>query len=133
TLAKIQQVRPGFEPQRLLTFEIELPGSRYGDDNARRNFVKEWEAKVSALPGVESVGAVSHLPLDDYSNWYSPYRPEGVPEKQASSLLADNRSVTPGYLRTMGTRPVEGRQVAALDRADVHRLAIGDAMLAHAA
>jgi predicted permease len=133
TLAKIQQVRPGFEPQRLLTFEIELPGSRYRDDNARRNFVKEWEAKVSSLAGVESVGAVSHLPLDDYSNWYSPYRPEGVPEKQASSLLADHRCVTPGYLRTMGTRLLEGRYFDEQDRADGHRVVIVDEMLAHAA
>ncbi len=133
TLAKIQQVRPGFEAQRLLTFEIELPGSRYGDDNARRNFVKEWEAKVRSLAGVESVGAVSHLPLDDYSNWYSPYRPEGVPADQTATLLADHRSVTPGYLRTMGTRLIEGRYFDDQDRADGHRVVIVDEMLAHSA
>ena len=130
TLAKIQ--RPGFEPQRLLTFEIELPGSRYGDDSARRNFVKEWEAKVRSLAGIESVGAVSHLPLDDYSNGYSPYRPAGMSASQAASLLADYRSITPGYLQTMGTRLIEGRYFDEQDRADGRRVVIVDEMLAYA-
>jgi len=32
------------------------------------------------VPGVDSIGAISHLPLDDYSNWYSPYASDGIPE-----------------------------------------------------
>ena len=32
-----------------------------------------WEAELAALPGVERVGAISHLPLDqDLPNWYGP-------------------------------------------------------------
>ena len=75
TLSKLHEVRPGFEPRNLLTFEIDLSGYR---GSARINFAEEWEAKVAALPGVDAVGAVSHLPLDDYPNWYSPYRLEGM-------------------------------------------------------
>ncbi|HEV8148386.1 MAG TPA: ABC transporter permease [Bryobacteraceae bacterium] len=130
TFEKIQQVRPGFEPQRLLTFEIDLPGSRYRNDVARAQFVKDWEQQLAAIPGVESVGAISHLPLDDYPNWYSPYRPEGVSENESAALLADHRAVTIGYLRAMQTRLLEGRYFDDRDRNSGQRVVIVDESLA---
>jgi len=132
TFEKIQQVRPGFEPQRLLTFEVDLPFQRYRNDVARAQFVKDWEQQLAAIPGVESVGAISHLPLDDYPNWYSPYRPEGVSENQSASLLADHRAVTVGYLRAMETRLLEGRYFDDQDRASGRRVVIVDESLARA-
>jgi predicted permease len=132
TFEKIQHVRPGFEPQRLLTFEIDLPGSRYRNDVARSQFVRDWEAQLAALPGVDSVGAISHLPLDDYPNWYSPYRPEGVSENQGAAMLADYRCVTAGYLRAMGTRLIEGRFFDGSDRPNTRTVVIVDEVLARA-
>jgi predicted permease len=132
TFVKLQQVEPGFEPRSVLTFGIDLSGSRYWDPSARLKFVKEWEAWLTTIPGVESMGAVSHLPLGEYSNWYSPYRPEGVTQNQGATLLADYRSVTPGYFRSMGTRLLEGRQLDELDRAQGRKVVIVDNMLARA-
>ena len=130
TLEKIQAVQPGFEARRLLTFEIDL--SQY-DDSERINFVKEWESKLASLPGVDSVGAVSHLPLDDYPNWYSPYRTEGMTASQAAGRQADHRAITPGYLRAMGTKLLEGRFFDAQDRTTGRQVVLVDDMLAHAA
>jgi putative ABC transport system permease protein len=132
TLVRLQQVQTGFEPRRVLTFGIDLSGRRYQDNVARVNFVREWEAKLKTIPGVESVGAISHLPLDDYSNWYSPYRPEGVTTSQAAALLADYRAVTPGYFRSMGTRLLEGRQFDEQDRVEGRKVVVVDEMLARA-
>jgi predicted permease len=128
TLQNIQAVQPGFEAQRLLTFEIDLSAYRRP---ARINFVNEWESKLASLPGVDSVGAVSHLPLDDYPNWYSPYRPESMTPDQASGLLADHRAITPGYLRAMGAKLLEGRFFDAQDRADGRSVVLVDDLLAH--
>jgi predicted permease len=133
TLEKIQHVQPGFESESLLTFGVDLPGTRYRDDKARSNFVRKWEATLRAIPGVESVGAVSHLPLDDYSNWYSPYRPEGLTKEQAAAMLADYRCVTPGYFRAMGTRLLEGRSLDEHDRVSARKVVVVDDMLARAA
>jgi putative ABC transport system permease protein len=130
TFEKIQHVRPGFESERLLTFEIDLPGSRYRGDLARAQFVRDWEAQLAALPGVESVGAISHLPLDDYPNWYSPYRPEGVNENEGAAMLADYRCVTAGYLRAMSTRLIEGRFFDGRDRPGTRNVVIVDEVLA---
>jgi putative ABC transport system permease protein len=130
TFEKIQTVRPGFEPQRLLTFEIELPGSRYRGDTPRSQFVSAWEQDLENLPGVEAVGAISHLPLDDYPNWYSPYRPEGVSENDAAATLADYRCTTAGYLRAMDARLLEGRYFDNSDRAGSRNVIIVDEVLA---
>lgn len=128
TLWNIQAVQPGFEAQHLLTFEIDLSAYRR---QARINFVQEWESKLASLPGVASVGAVSHLPLDDYPNWYSPYRPQGLSQNQASGLLADHRASTPGYLQAMGAKLLEGRYFDAQDRADGRSVVLVDDLLAH--
>jgi len=108
TLSKIHGIWPGFQASNSLTFEVELPGSRYRTDVDRANFVKLWEAELQAVPGVESVGSISHLPLDDYPNWYSPYRPEGITAQQSAGLLADYRASTAGYMKAMGARFIDG-------------------------
>ncbi len=123
TLSKIEEVRPGFEPRHLLAFQISsgLPG----------NAVADWEAQLAALPGVESVGATSHLPLDtDIPNWYSAYQPEGISENEAATLVSDLRCVTPGYLQAMGARLLEGRSFDPQDRAGSQQVLIVDDLLA---
>ena len=123
TLSKIEQVRPGFKPRHLLAFQISsgIPG----------NAVPEWEAQLAALPGVELVGATSHLPLDtDIPNWYSPYQPEGMNENEAATLVSDLRCVTPGYLPAMGARLLAGRYFDPQDRAGTQPVLIVDDLLA---
>ena len=102
SLAKVEQVRPGFEPKQLLAFQVSggLPVSG----------VANWEQQLSSLPGVQSVGATSHLPLDaDIPNWYGPYQPEGVSPERSATLISDLRCVTAGYFEAMGARLLEGR------------------------
>jgi putative ABC transport system permease protein len=112
TLSKLERVRPGFEPRQLLTFQLPV-----GYSPAERRAVVEWEAELAALPGVERVGAISHLPLDhDLPNWYGPYRPQGTPPQQPVTTAADYRSITPGYFAAMDARLIEGRYFDQLDR-----------------
>jgi predicted permease len=126
TLARIEEVRPGFEPRDLLTFS--LTGGLAIKD------IPAWEAQLAALPGVERVGATSHLPLDtDIPNWYSPFRPQGVDAASAATLVADHRCITPGYLAAMGARLLEGRYFDPQDRSGGRPVAIVDETLALAA
>jgi predicted permease len=128
TLSKIEQVRPGFEPRRLLTFQLAF--GRTLNPAVRFQAVTDWEAQLAALPGVERVGATSHLPLDDFPNWYSPYRPEGTTEDRSSTWIADYRCVTPGYLAAMGARLIDGRFFDPQDRAGGRLVLIVDEVLA---
>jgi len=123
TLSRIEQVRPGFEPHHLLAFQI--------SNGIPVNAVADWEAQLAALPGVERVGATSHLPLDtDIRNWYSPYQPEGIDKNQAATLVSDLRCVTPGYFAAMGAHLLEGRYFDPQDRANTRQVAIVDDLLA---
>jgi putative ABC transport system permease protein len=131
TLASIERVRPGFEPRQLLTFQLSF-GWRLNPD-IPLSAISNWEAQFAALPGVERVGATTHLPLDDFSNWYMPYRPEGTTEAQASTMVADYRAVTPGYLPAMGVRLLEGRHFDQRDTAEARPVVIVDELLARAA
>jgi predicted permease len=129
SLYLIERVRPGFEPRQLLTFQLDLGPLNQPEVNPPA--LRDWEKQLAAIPGVEKVGASSHLPLDDYPNWYNRYLPEGVPAAENNDArIADFRAVTPGYLPAMGTRLIEGRYFDDQDRADGRMVVIVDEMLA---
>ncbi|HMD47673.1 MAG TPA: ADOP family duplicated permease, partial [Bryobacteraceae bacterium] len=130
TLSNIAHVNPGFDPRNVLTFEISLPGSRYDSAQAMIGFSRMWEGRISAIPGVESAGSSYDVPLDDYPNWYGPYKPAGISASQAAGLAADNRCVTPGYFRAMGARLVAGRYFDAHDQSTTRPVVIVDDLLA---
>ena len=114
TLARIGEAHPGFDPNRVLTFQIPV-----GYDERDRRATMEWEAELASIPGVERVGAISHLPLDqDLPNWYGPFRPQGMNPARAANYVADFRAITPGYFQAMGVRLLEGRTFDGQDRID---------------
>jgi putative ABC transport system permease protein len=130
TLVQLHRVSPGFNADRVLTFEINLPGAQYRRSADRNNFAAEWAKRLAALPGVEAVGAISHLPFDDYPNWYSPYAPEGFTEALKQNLLADYRATTPDYFRAIGARLINGRDFDWSDQATGRQVVIVDDLLA---
>jgi len=78
---------------------------------------------------VTSVGGVSHLPYDNLPNWSTPYLPSELVERSLARE-ADARAVTPGYLKTVGARLVEGRFFTEDDDQDAPAVAIVDERLA---
>ncbi len=129
SLSKMEQVRPGFEPRHLLTFQLPV-----GYSPEERRAIVEREAEFAAVPGVERVGAISHLPLDqDLPNWYGPYRAQGFSPQQADATAADFRSITPGYFATIGARLIEGRYFDGQDRIKGRQVTIIDEIVARSA
>ncbi len=60
----LRGVSPGFDPEGVLTLSISLTRADYPQADPRRTaFFKDAIAHVAAIPGVTSVGAISHLPL----------------------------------------------------------------------
>jgi predicted permease len=105
TLARIDRQRPGFDAERVLTFQLSV-----GYTPADRQRTVQWEQELATIPGVERVGGISHLPLDlDLPNWYGPFRPEGVTAERAATLVADYRAITPGYFSAIGAHLIDGR------------------------
>jgi putative ABC transport system permease protein len=109
SFARLQSVDPGFRPDNLLTFRIALPASRYASDTTRQLFFGELEQRLAALPGAESVGAVTNLPIGG-SYPYNSGSVEGstgpIPGVMQDAVRL---SVSPDYLRTLGIRLRSGR------------------------
>jgi len=130
TFGRLLQVHPGFEAANVLTFQIPLPAAGYPKDAERTRFVEQFEKAISALPGVRSVGAISHLPFDDYPNWYSYDWPEGTPPAKQTNRMADHRSVGGRLFSSLGVPIPEGRPFDSSDRAEGNRVVIVDDSLA---
>jgi putative ABC transport system permease protein len=62
SLAELQRVSPGFNPDRLLTFNLTLPRMRYPETAKVQQFFDDLIARVDALPGVRSTGLAISLP-----------------------------------------------------------------------
>ena len=105
----LRQVDPGFDARSALSFRFTLPESAYADDEPRVAFHDALAARLAALPGVRSVGAVSGLPLASgpfFISFTVSGRPEPPPAQQPSLAVA---IATPGYFRAMGIEIVKGR------------------------
>ncbi|MDQ1557189.1 MAG: hypothetical protein QOD32_249 [Pyrinomonadaceae bacterium] len=123
----LQNVQPGFAPDNLLTVEIGLPEQKYSDDKLIANFYRQLIARVQALPGVATVGAVSHLPLSGAEE-IDGFSVEGRPDSTETGFTqsADFRVVAPDYFRAMGIPLLRGRPFDARDRADAPGVMIID-------
>ena len=128
----LQNVRPGFDPENVLTFRLSLPRVRYPSPEERANFYHQLEERFRALPGVRSVGAVSKLPLTGTVP-LSPYAYNDETEQNWESVTADWKSVTPSFFETMGSRLQAGRLFDQRDTADSRLVIIIDEMLARKA
>ena len=63
SFASMRRAAPGFDASNVLTMRMQVPRAKYPDDPARIRFFTELNRRVATLPGVESVGAVSFLPM----------------------------------------------------------------------
>jgi putative ABC transport system permease protein len=116
SFAGLRRVDPGFDPERLLTLRVEPPAARYDTPEKLVALYRAIEDAVAALPAVERVGFVNHLPVTGTSV-VSPMQVEGrAPESAAQDVVlfrvADER-----YFAALGQQVVKGRGLTAADMA----------------
>ena len=103
----LTQRDPGFQPEDLLTFRIELPGVRYSTDR-QIEFIDGLLERLALVPGVTSATAGMPLPLTGNEisiSFNIEERPAGPSERPSSNMAI----VAPGYFRTIGTPILMGR------------------------
>ena len=127
---QILAVKPGFDPDHVLTGRVTPPATRYKDDPALLAFSDRLLERVRALPGVQAASLTSNLPLgEDHSD--SVILAEGYTMKPGESLISPFRTrVTPGYFEAMGIPVKSGRAFTASDTAKSPRVVIIDEKLA---
>jgi putative ABC transport system permease protein len=115
SFVRLQQVKPGFDHERALTFRVALPFAARRGPEARFGFLAELERGLKALPGVTHVGFTSQIPLTG-SGPLQPYAYDEATARNWESETSDRRAVSPDYFRAMGTKVLAGRVFDEHDR-----------------
>jgi len=99
----------GFAPNHLLTAQVSLPSTRYGDTAHQSAFFLNAMSQIQTLPGVTTAGAVNYLPLSgDFDS--TTFGIEGRPRPRDTEWpIGQSSAVTPGYFRSMGIPLLRGR------------------------
>ncbi|MEM7416042.1 MAG: ABC transporter permease [Gemmatimonadota bacterium] len=120
----LSRVDLGFEPEGVVALQVQLPQVRYPDAASRLGFFNPLEERLASLPGVQSAGSITNLPLmgfDGDNTFWVEGAPAPEPGLEPSVWL---RRITPGYFETMGLPLLKGRGFDSSDDGDAARVII---------
>lgn len=122
---RLQEVKPGFNPEHVLIASLSLPSAKYKEDQQRVAFYRELTERLKALPGVQVVGASVNLPLGA-SNYMigRAFIPEGRPMNVDEAVDAAYSTITPAYFEAMQIPLLAGRVFNELDNDNAPKVVI---------
>jgi putative ABC transport system permease protein len=97
SFARARAVNPGFDPENLVTFRVNLPAAAYADPDRIKLTHEQIVQRLREIPGVMSASATSDLPMQ--GDWLIVFTPEGPPPSQLP--VATNALVLPGFFEAM--------------------------------
>lgn len=117
SLLNVETQHPGFEVDRLLAFDVQLPAGRSRDPRVVAGFEQRMTERLRALPGVRAVAVAYDSPLD--ANWIDGF----TFVEQDRDPVSDNQSawlriVSPSYFHTAGVPLRDGRIFGPADDLD---------------
>jgi putative ABC transport system permease protein len=129
SFAALRAARPGFEADRLVTFQLALPQVRYPNPPDHARFFEDLTARLRAQSGIEAVSASFPLPMSGRF-WTNEYAFDARTEEQWGTVESDNHVVLPGYFRALGARLLRGRDVTWEDVKEGRKVVVIDDRLA---
>ena len=115
SFAKLNQIDPGLNPDRVLTLGVTLLNSRYPADEQVGSVYAQILERAAAAPGVVSAAAITDLPLSG-SNTSDSFTIEGRPAiAKEAEPMTEYRVVTPRYFESMSIPVLAGRDFAESD------------------
>jgi len=133
SLISLWNVSPGFDPHRVLTFNVSLPPSMSNaDPSAIRSAFRDVEQKTDAIPGIEASSFTwGAMPLgyDDEALFWIEGHPKPATEHEMNWTL--KYVVSPDYLKVMRIPLLRGRFLTEQDNESSMRVAVVDEEFAH--
>jgi predicted permease len=116
TFDHMRSIPLGFDPDKVIAVDLDLPQSRYQQPERREQLVKQVEDRVRRLPGVVAVGTTRALPLESGGPDIE-FSIDGKPPIPKGELGpgAYYTAVTPDYFRAMRMVVTRGRGLTAAD------------------
>jgi putative ABC transport system permease protein len=116
SLIRLQQVRLGFRPEGLLTFQLSPSPNKYRDQQQRWALYRPLLDSIQAIPGVRGAALSSGLPFGAGNYTTTPTSPVGQSAMpQGTAIPVDWRIVNPEYFRTMEIPLLRGRTFSEQD------------------
>ena len=111
SFVRLSRVDRGYEVERALTLDLDLPGRSYSTTEQRVGFYRQLTENIRGLPGVEAVGAVSDLPAMGVSGSQTIFYDTDTDFQSVvmQRPAAGQRSVSPGYFAASMTALKAGR------------------------
>jgi predicted permease len=110
TFRAMTHVNPGFvSPAFLQTFQLSVPDTIVPDPE---NVVRQQEAilhKIEAVPGVQSVAIGSNVPMDNSGSFDPIFAQDHTYREGELPPIRRFKYISPGFLHTMGTPLLAGR------------------------
>ena len=113
TFQALRTVEPGFaDPQHLQVMRISIPDLLIPEAERVTRTQNAILDKLSAIPGVKSVGYASEMPMEGFDSGWDVMMAEGkVYPKGVIPPLYFYKHISPGFLSTAGTRLISGRDL----------------------
>jgi putative ABC transport system permease protein len=127
---RLQDVKPGFNPDHLLTMQLTLPPPKYPEPENQKMFYKDLLEGVKNVPGVQAVGMVSALPLSGSNNIVTGFEIEGDANTVNENLTTNYIIVSPNYFQTMNI-PIQKGSLFTESEAQAQPKAIINETMAH--
>ena len=113
TFRALTKVNPGFAgPAELQTFRISIPETHVKDGEQAIRKEEEILHKIEGIPGVSSVSIGTIVPMTG-GGWHDPILLQGRTYAEGEfPPLRLFKFVSPGFLKTLGTPLIAGREIA---------------------
>ena len=113
--ARLEQVAPGFATDHAVTIQLSLPPATYAKREGLTRFFETLRDRLDTLPGVESAGAVSLLPLSGLLSTVDVALLDRAAPPLDEVPQAHFRIATPEYFDAAGIQILDGRSFDARD------------------
>jgi putative ABC transport system permease protein len=117
SFARVLQVDPGFQTERILTLQTNLDKTRYPQAHQLINYQMALLDRMRALPGAQSAAVTNALPLSGSSAFNTISITGRSPGEKPAREGAAIRIVSPDYFETLGIRLLSGRYLSDHDTA----------------
>jgi predicted permease len=119
----------GFNPERVLTFQLPLPAVEYVDQDHIAAFYQQALVRLRAIPGVQYAGIGETVPMGGEGESTVIRMPDYPSASQKELPFANYTIISPGYLGATGTPVLRGRDFLESDTANSQPVAIVNAAM----
>ncbi|MBZ5505888.1 MAG: ABC transporter permease [Acidobacteriia bacterium] len=118
TFFRLLRVDGGFNPDRVLTFELSLPDSKYPDTDRIVALYQRALQQLQSVPGVRSAAIAYTVPMDGATESGVIRIPDHPVADNQAKPFSNYNIASPGFFSTVGTPVLRGREFLESDTAD---------------